>query len=358
MRILMRNTVFKTGALAGLFSCLLALAVVFSGTTDFVHASHDDEAPAITADQVATEADLEQFVKEAADAYYIDFIMKHECDFSSIESLVVPVLGTVTGTEINELLPDLTADRIKQFIPTFAHLDIEDYCEFSQPFDEVFDRVDGDWKSGSIYLFVMDDDARMLFHGDDSSIEGDVLVAEDEGGRDVPRLIVAEAQSPMNSGIVEYCWDDPDVDDDEIVDSNGNPIPGKAPGDSLKISYVVDPFEYLGINQPEGSPGIIFGSGIYPKMDNRLPECNGNGIAGDMGGMDDMDDMDDMDNMDDMGDMEGGMTAVSGGGCAIVAGSDNAPRGTMFNLLLIVSALFFTISFRRRAIDRQNGVRS
>ena len=73
MRILMRNTVFKTAALAGLFSCMLMLAGAFSGITTSVHATH--------ADEVDTEADLEQFVKAAIDEYYINTIIK-SCDFS------------------------------------------------------------------------------------------------------------------------------------------------------------------------------------------------------------------------------------------------------------------------------------
>ena len=112
----------------------------------------------------------------------------------------------------------------------------------------------------------MDDKGKMLFNGNDPSIEEKVLVAEDEGGRDVPQLIIDEAEAPGNNGIVEYCWEDPNVDDDEILDSDGEPIEGKAPGDSWKISYVVDPFVYLGAPALSGSPGIIFGSGIYPKM--------------------------------------------------------------------------------------------
>ena len=56
MRILMRNTVFKTAALAGLFLCMLMLAGAFSGITVSVHA--------ITADEVETEADLNNSYKK------------------------------------------------------------------------------------------------------------------------------------------------------------------------------------------------------------------------------------------------------------------------------------------------------
>ena len=70
MRILMRNTVFKTAALAGLFLCMLAFAGAFFGTTASVHAMHGF----IHADAVGTdETKLKEFVEDAVDAYYIDF---------------------------------------------------------------------------------------------------------------------------------------------------------------------------------------------------------------------------------------------------------------------------------------------
>ena len=80
MRVLMRNTVFKTAALAGLFLCMLALAGAFSGITTSVHATH--------ADEVQTEADLKPFVEAAIDEYYINTIIKQHCDFSQITSLL------------------------------------------------------------------------------------------------------------------------------------------------------------------------------------------------------------------------------------------------------------------------------
>ncbi len=214
----------------------------------------------------------------------------------------------------------------------------------------------------------MDDQETLLFHGADSSVENMVLDAEDEGGRDVADLIVGEVKTPNsgNPGFINYCWDDPDVNGDEILDSNRDPIPGRAPGDSWKTSYVVDPFKSLGMPAPSNSPGIIFGSGIYPKTGNPPPGCDGNGMADyDEEGMGDMEDpMEDMqepveESMDEPGEgeMEPAMpTSVSGGGCAITAGSDSTPRNDALNLLLIVSALFLAVSFRRRVTSKWNGV--
>lgn len=56
--------------------------------------------------------------------------------------------------------------------------------------------------------------------------------------------------------------------------------------------------------------------------------------------------------MDEVGD------SISGGGCAIAAGSDSTSRNDALNLLLIVSALFFAVSFGNRAVGRRNTLRS
>ena len=374
MRILMRNTVFKTAALAGLFSCMLALVGAFSGITTSVHAVH--------ADDVDTEAELKEFVEEAVDEYYIEFLIKERCDFRKLlegKALPIPIedflprlIPDITITDISpDSIRTLSTDDVKQLTSALSDPIVQgfldgaspwDACELPQPdstFRDVFTEEEENWRSGPIYLFVMNDEGKVLFNGADPSVEGDILAAVDEGNRNVIQSIIEEAGDPSNAGIVDYCWNNPDVDDDEILDSNGNPIEGKAPGDSWKRSYVVDSFEYLGIDQPSGSRDIIFGSGLYPDPEtgNAPSGCDGNGMADyDGDGMDgDGDGMDG--DGDDIVDTVKGV-AESGGGCAIAAGSDSTPRSNAFNLLLIVSALFLTISFRSRAMDKRNGVRS
>ena len=363
MRILMRNTVFKTTALAALFLCMLALVVVFFGTTDFAHATHD-QAPAITADQV-TEENLEEFVQGAADAYYIDLIMKHHCNFSSVAALDVPGIGMVPGSTIQNLLPNLPTATIKNYIPAFSDLDMTEYCDLDHRFPEVFDGEDGNWKSGSIYLFIMNDEGEMLYHGADPSVVGTTLDVEDAGERDVLEVITDGIDDPSNpGGIVQYCWDDPTVMNDDNRDENGDLIEGEAPGDSWKISYVVDPFEYLGMTPPMDSPGVIFGSGIYPKDESERMLLEGCRIVTD----DEPEPMEpepmepepmEPEPMEpepmEPEPMDDGMpTSVSGGGCAIAAGSGSTPRNDALNLL-IVSALFLAVSFGNRAAGRRNG---
>ena len=53
----------------------------------------------------------------------------------------------------------------------------------------------------------MNDEGKMLFNGADPSVEGAILVAEDEGNRNVIQSIIDEAETPSNAGIVDYCWE-------------------------------------------------------------------------------------------------------------------------------------------------------
>ena len=157
---------------------MLVLAGAFSGITVSVHAMHGF----IHADEVGTDQDkLKEFVEDAVDAYYIDFIIR-ACDFTLIPKL----------DPFQHLIPDLSTlliEEIKPLISLFpsaglTRADINEGCDFTQPFDQVFGRGDGDWKAGSIYLFVMDDEGRTLFHGDDPDVEGMVLAAEDRGRKE------------------------------------------------------------------------------------------------------------------------------------------------------------------------------
>ncbi len=108
MKILMRNTVFKTAALAGLFLCVMVLAGAFFGTTASVQATHNQSF--IHADQVGTDQEkLEQFVKAAIDAYYLDFLIREHCDFTQISKLqpfqsAIPDLSTASVGEIKPLV--------------------------------------------------------------------------------------------------------------------------------------------------------------------------------------------------------------------------------------------------------------
>ena len=289
---------------------------------------------AVSADQVETAGDLEaqkaalrDFVHSAIDAYYIDFLIKGSCDFSG-----------VSGFERFDLA-QLSRDQIKSHIRTIASLaaggqaSLLSLCNVLKAslYRPVMRSEEGDWKSGSVYVFAMDNDIdvqRVLFNGLDSQLEDKNLKLSDEGGRDVGKLIIDEVRmAEKGEGVfVEYCWDDPDYEGDEVRDENGNPIPGKAPGKSYKLSYVVDSLDYIGLPPPPGAPKYIFGSGIYPK------EGEGNLLDGcefSRAGVDEPTD------------------AADGGGCAIF-GTGDTPQGTVLNLFLMASVLFLAVSFGRR----------
>ena len=357
MKILMRNTVFKAAALAGLFLCLLALGGLFPSITASLHATHNEDF--IHAEDVGTdEAKLKQFVQDAVDAYYIDFIFR-QCEFPD----------NISGAMSNAGVDPATApvETIKRFIPLAAGfpdlaMNIGTYCDYSEPFSEVFRSQDaqaGEWEWESIYLFVMDnqgdDQGELLFHGSDETLEGDVLQAIDAGERNVAKLIIDTAKgNPKEGDFVDYCWDDPDIEEDD-VDGNDPLI---APGDSWKKVYVVNPFKLLGAPEPAGFSDVIFGSGIYPKTGTPPPGCKI------YGGMEEpMEDMQEPieESMDEPGEMEmptDTVDSVSGGGCAIASGSDGASRSNTFNLLLLLSALFLAVSFGRRVTGKRNSVQS
>ena len=350
MRILMRNTVFKTAALAGLFLCMLAFGGAFFGITASVHATDEGF---IHADEVGTDkGKLQEFVEAAIDAFYIDFLIKKKCDFSDLG--FTPALVGGLSTELIKSQISLFASQIQG--------DIGDYCTEIMSFDQVFGRGDGNWRSGPIYLFIMDDQREMLYNGANQNSEGMVIEAIDRGDRDVAQLIIGEAGTPTD-GFVEYCWDDPTVEGDNEPNANSM----MAPGFSWKISYVVDPFEHLGLPAPSDSPGVIFGSGIYPKTGTPEEGCE---IVTD-GETEPMEPpmepmeppMEPTEPMEPpMEPMEPPMdpepTSVSGGGCAIAGGGDSTPRNNALNLLLMVSTLFLAVSFGNRAAGRRNAIRS
>ena len=101
-------------------------------------------------------------------------------------------------------------------------------------------RLEGPWKHGSIYLFVLNTDGNVIFHGHDPSLEGQNLIdLEDANGvKFVQELIAAAAEG---GGYVEYLWPDPQIEGD-----TGSP----------KVSYAI-PYSALGQD-------FILGSGFYP----------------------------------------------------------------------------------------------
>ena len=103
-------------------------------------------------------------------------------------------------------------------------------------------RAEGDWKQGSIYLFVGTTDGIVVFHAANPALEGQNLIdLEDSNGVKITQEILAAVAA--GGGYVEYLWDDPAVEGDEDAGS-------------LKVSYAI-PYTALGQD-------FILGSGFYP----------------------------------------------------------------------------------------------
>ena len=158
------------------------------------------------------------------------------------------------------------------------------------------------WKSGAIYMFAMTSTTQVFFNGLLHTLEDTNLNVVDEDGVNVGDEIIKTATGTGVGGFVDYKWDHPLIDGDEVRED------GKSPGTTPKRSYVE------GFSFPGGEQVFIMGSGIYP---------------GDYTKAEDDD-----------------------GGCAIV-GIGSGTGNTALNLLLVVSALFLAAFFRRKPLDEK-----
>ena len=103
-------------------------------------------------------------------------------------------------------------------------------------------RTEGEWKSGSIYLYVADLAGNILFHGADPSLEGQNLInLEDNNGVKFVQALLAQAAN--GGGFVEHLGDNPTVEGDEDRSSP-------------KVGYAA-PLNALGLK-------LAIGSGFYP----------------------------------------------------------------------------------------------
>ena len=106
----------------------------------------------------------------------------------------------------------------------------------------VFRAEEGDWRHGSIYLFIFTSNGYVIFHGANRTQETrTVLDSEDINGVKVVQELIKAARA--GGGYVEYYLDDPSVTGDE---DTGSP----------KISYAISFTTRTGRE-------IIVGAGIY-----------------------------------------------------------------------------------------------
>ena len=110
-------------------------------------------------------------------------------------------------------------------------------------------RAEGDWKSGSVYVWVVSEDGYIVFHGSEQHREGERanLDREDVNGVQFVRELIAAGAA--GGGTVEYNYDNPAVEGDEDV---GSP----------KVGYATS-FTLPGRDK---NPFVV-GSGIYHDSD-------------------------------------------------------------------------------------------
>lgn len=223
----------------------------------FAQLPGSDYKPSITAGEVRDRKTLKKFVEEAIKAYGV-FSTRHCADPSDP--------ATCDPSKISLYRP-------------------------------VMRSVEGPWKSdrNAVYLFMMyDEGERVIFNGNNKFLDDASLLVTDANGVHIGPTIIKEAKEPGEDGFFLYLWDDPRIKEDNVDD------PGGAPGISPKLGYV----KALGL--PESDRVIIFGSGIYPKVEKVEK------------------------------------------GCALAAGTAGASGSAALNLLLIVSAVFPAVSLRNR----------
>lgn len=117
----------------------------------------------------------------------------------------------------------------------------------------VFRFENGPWRSGSVYIYIMDDRGNVIFNGDNRNIEQTNLWDHPPDSEDkFIRRIIDVANEP-GGGFVRYNWNDPQ-------DPNDDPPDGGAGGSSPKLAYA----KAVQINKDDPmSPVYVFGSGLY-----------------------------------------------------------------------------------------------
>lgn len=149
-------------------------------------------------------------------------------------ALCLLALAAVGGCSDDPVSPDgpVTADRVvdretlKAFVERAATTVEESVSSPAEayPFADATFRPEGEWRHGSVYIYVVSLDGISLFNAVQPSIEGTNLWdLEDRNGVKVVQDLIAEANS--GGGYVEYLWDNPAVTGDE---EDGSPKVGYA----------------------------------------------------------------------------------------------------------------------------------
>ena len=222
--------------------------------------------------------------------------------------------ATLASAVMNGVDNDENRDALRNFV---AHA--KDHIREAEHVEELilllaeFRDEEGDWiaHEGSIYLYIFSDvsadadgeeehEELVIFNAINPAVEGlNLHEMTDANDLEIAHELIDAVDG---DGFVVYTWDDPRFEGDEVNE------PGKSPGSSAKVGYVE---KVTLLDDPQT---FLLGSGFYP-----TPL---------------MDDSDD-------------------DGCAIAGGTTGRDSlSSLFNLFLVVSALFLAVSWRIHTVRR------
>ncbi len=174
-------------------------------------------------------------------------MQNHKRPFSFFSSVLTLALLAAAASPANA---DITAGEVvdeqslKLFVEraaAFANSRVEHTDDAYDFFARSF-RPTGEWRMGSIYLFVMGTDGINLFHPTRTDVEGtDRNGRVDKTGKRYIREMISKAKE--GGGFVEYHFDNPAVEGDEVEGSR-------------KVTYA----KLLDIPGRE----LLIAAGIYP----------------------------------------------------------------------------------------------
>ena len=225
---------------------------------------------------------------------------------------------TLASAVMNGVDNDENRDALKNFVMhAKAHIEEAEHIEDLIVLLAEFEREEGNWiaHEGSIYLYIFADvssDAEgeeeheelVIFNAANPQVVGlNLHDMTDANGVEIAHALIDAVDG---DGFAEYTWDDPRIEGDEVSQ------PGKSPGTSPKVGYVEK------VTLLDDPKTFLIGSGFYPTPHSPEPM---------------MDDGDD--------------------GCAIAGGTTGrSSLSSLFNLFLMVSALFLAVSWRIHAVRR------
>ncbi len=219
---------------------------------------------------------------------------------SESETLASAVMNGIDNDGNREALKDFVT-HAKEHIREAEH--IEDLLLLLTEFRD----KEGDWiaHEDSIYLYMFTDvssDAHeelVVFHAINFDVEGlDLHGMRDANGDEIAHKLI---EAVAGDGFAEYTWDDPRFEGDEVTEA------GRSPGSSPKVGYVEK------VTLLDDPAMFLIGSGFYPTP----------------------------------------YSPASDNGCAIAVGTTGRDSlSSLFNLFLMVSALFLAVSWKTRAVKR------